>query len=185
MNKDGRVRIELAALELFASEGIESASTRDIARRAGVAEGTLYRHFQTKEDLALSILLRLSEELRRQLEESVVRASGAAEQLKALIDTFFRFAAEEPLAYEYITHRHPRTLPPGVRLPKDVVIDVMRAGVASGAFGPIDPSLGAALVIGMVVRSLFFLKHGLLDMPAESVNEQVVRAALRVLKVES
>lgn len=40
-----------AALELFTTVGFHVSTTPDIARRAGVAEGTIYRHFASKQDL--------------------------------------------------------------------------------------------------------------------------------------
>lgn len=51
-----------AAEEEFAERGLD-ASIADIARRAGVAKGTVFRHFPTKEDLATAIAARHAEEL--------------------------------------------------------------------------------------------------------------------------
>jgi AcrR family transcriptional regulator len=42
-----------AALKLFAEKGFYDTSTRAISRKAGIAEGTLFNYFETKEDLAL------------------------------------------------------------------------------------------------------------------------------------
>jgi len=42
-----------AALELFAKQGFYRTTTKAIARKAGIAEGTLFNYFPTKEDLAL------------------------------------------------------------------------------------------------------------------------------------
>ncbi|HEX4645840.1 MAG TPA: TetR/AcrR family transcriptional regulator [Verrucomicrobiae bacterium] len=42
-----------AALELFAKRGFHRTTTKEISRRAGIAEGTLFNYFPTKEDLAL------------------------------------------------------------------------------------------------------------------------------------
>ena len=45
-----------ACLELFSEKGFENTSTADIAKRARVAEGTVYKHFRTKEDILTAIL---------------------------------------------------------------------------------------------------------------------------------
>jgi AcrR family transcriptional regulator len=49
-------RIFEAAIELFAEKGYSASSTSEIAQRAGVAEGTIFRHYKTKKDLLLSIV---------------------------------------------------------------------------------------------------------------------------------
>ncbi|MBS4210044.1 TetR/AcrR family transcriptional regulator [Bacillus sp. FJAT-50079] len=45
-----------AAIEAFAEKGFASTSTSEIAKKAGVAEGTIFRHYKTKKDLLLSIV---------------------------------------------------------------------------------------------------------------------------------
>ncbi|MDG0876290.1 TetR/AcrR family transcriptional regulator [Paenibacillus thiaminolyticus] len=49
-------RIVKAAIEVFAQKGFAASSTSEIAQRAGVAEGTIFRHYKTKKDLLLSIV---------------------------------------------------------------------------------------------------------------------------------
>lgn len=49
--KGTRERLVRAALELFTTQGYHASTTTQIATRAGIAEGTIYRHFQTKEHL--------------------------------------------------------------------------------------------------------------------------------------
>ncbi|AEV95846.1 TetR/AcrR family transcriptional regulator [Pediococcus claussenii] len=46
----------LASLELFSSKGFTQTSTRDIARMAGVSEGTVYKRFKTKDEILQAIL---------------------------------------------------------------------------------------------------------------------------------
>src|SRR5688572_33375423 len=54
-NKDSiRKRIVRAALDLFQTKGFETTTTKAIARKAGIAEGTVFNYFRTKEDIALS-----------------------------------------------------------------------------------------------------------------------------------
>src|SRR5204863_7337662 len=53
-NKEAiRRRIVTAALSLFQSKGFEATTTKAIARKAGIAEGTVFNYFKTKEDIAL------------------------------------------------------------------------------------------------------------------------------------
>jgi AcrR family transcriptional regulator len=58
--KDTRTRILESALHLFSQNGYLGATTREIARRAGVAEITLFRHFPTKEKLFEEVVTRYS-----------------------------------------------------------------------------------------------------------------------------
>lgn len=50
-----------AAMDVFAAKGFHRATTREIAAAAGVAEGTIYNYFSSKDDLLIGLLLRLSE----------------------------------------------------------------------------------------------------------------------------
>ncbi|WP_013322619.1 TetR/AcrR family transcriptional regulator [Gloeothece verrucosa] len=52
---DTRTRILTAALRLFASKGFEGTTTKDLATAAGVAEGTLFRHFTNKKAILIEI----------------------------------------------------------------------------------------------------------------------------------
>ncbi|TJY43927.1 TetR/AcrR family transcriptional regulator [Cohnella pontilimi] len=51
-----QARIFEAAIEVFAEKGFSGSSTSEIAQRAGVAEGTIFRHYKTKKDLLISIV---------------------------------------------------------------------------------------------------------------------------------
>ena len=71
-----RERIVASARELFARDGVE-ASVDEITRDAGVGMGTLYRHFQTKEELIDAVL-----------EDAFAEIVGAAEQAVANEDAW-------------------------------------------------------------------------------------------------
>ncbi|MFS0575550.1 TetR/AcrR family transcriptional regulator [Sporosarcina sp. 179-K 3D1 HS] len=49
-------KIIVAAINMFAEKGFASTSTNEIAKKAGVAEGTIFRHWKTKKDLLMSIV---------------------------------------------------------------------------------------------------------------------------------
>lgn len=52
-----------AAMEVFAERGLESSPTSEISRRAGVAEGTLFTYFKTKDDLINALYRELKLEM--------------------------------------------------------------------------------------------------------------------------
>ncbi len=52
---DKRSLITEAAIEVFAEKGFRNARVSDVAKRAGVADGTIYLYFKNKEDILLSI----------------------------------------------------------------------------------------------------------------------------------
>ena len=67
-----RARVLEVAYETFAAEGL-SVPIDEIARRAGVGAGTVYRHFPTKEDLFRAVL---DERIRRVVDEGNALAAG-------------------------------------------------------------------------------------------------------------
>ncbi|MEH7457658.1 TetR/AcrR family transcriptional regulator [Bacillus sp. JJ1127] len=51
-----QMRILEAAVDMFGEKGYASTSTSEIAKRAGVAEGTIFRYYKTKKDLLLAVV---------------------------------------------------------------------------------------------------------------------------------
>jgi len=52
-----------AALQLFREKGLERTTTKEVSKKAGIAEGTLFNYFKTKEDLALYFFQKETEQL--------------------------------------------------------------------------------------------------------------------------
>jgi len=179
-----RPGIEEAALRLFVEKGICAATTKEIAALAGVSEGAIYRHFESKEELALALFQENMQRLLAYLDRSLELAADPPTQLRAVQRAFLEFAFAEPLAYAYLVEAHqsefPR-LPPDQAKPKDVFVRILQRGMAEGCFRSMDPHLAAALVIGMTIRTIFFLKQGLIRQSREQVIEALGEAALRVL----
>jgi len=49
-------QIKQAVLDIIFTDGLKNLSTRNLARRIGMSEGTIFRHFPTKQDITLSII---------------------------------------------------------------------------------------------------------------------------------
>ncbi|RXJ00698.1 TetR/AcrR family transcriptional regulator [Anaerobacillus alkaliphilus] len=58
-----QLKILEAAIETFSEKGYAASSTNEIAKKAGVAEGTIFRHYKTKKELLLSIVTPLMTKL--------------------------------------------------------------------------------------------------------------------------
>jgi AcrR family transcriptional regulator len=180
-------QISKAALGLFIKKGIKATTTSEIAKRAGVAEGTIYRHFKSKNDIASELFLHYMSMFRDRLSEAEKAFDEPRESIKKMIHVFFEFAKNEPMAYDYIMAGHYSELPKmttNVSKPKDVFVDAIRRGIAKGDFTEMDENLGAALVIGMITRSILFFKNGFIAKDYETLVSEVTKAALKILSKE-
>ena len=80
-----RARIVRAAAALFVEQGIHATTVADIARRAGVAVGLLYRHFKTKEELLATIVTDSRDRLETTIDALVAGRPHLAEFADALL----------------------------------------------------------------------------------------------------
>ncbi|WP_305927544.1 TetR/AcrR family transcriptional regulator [Bacillus mycoides] len=56
-SNERQMRILEAAVDMFGEKGYASTSTSEIAKRAGVAEGTIFRYYKTKKDLLFAVVM--------------------------------------------------------------------------------------------------------------------------------
>src|SRR5580704_9107907 len=79
-------RILAAALQVFREKGFDHATTREISKIAGIAEGTLFNYFKTKEDLALYFFQKETQDLIAWYRaDARLRKAPIAEKLFAII----------------------------------------------------------------------------------------------------
>jgi len=90
-----RQRLLAAARELIEEGGYASASVAAIADRAGVASGTVYRHFASKADLFLEVFRAVCAGEERAMRAAADEAGpGAVDRLEAVLATFARRALQ-------------------------------------------------------------------------------------------
>lgn len=85
-----------AAKQVFAEEGLEGASLRAIAVKAGYTPAALYFHFESKEDIYAEVLKASLASLGATVDQAVAQTRTAAQRLKAAAMSFFTFYAENP-----------------------------------------------------------------------------------------
>ncbi|MDR3570271.1 MAG: TetR/AcrR family transcriptional regulator [Syntrophobacteraceae bacterium] len=87
---DAKERVLEAALEVFSQKGFHPATMDEIAEKAGVGKGTLYRHFETKEKLFAELVrLRLEG-----LEKNAIRAIDGNDDVLTMISKYIRIYFE-------------------------------------------------------------------------------------------
>jgi AcrR family transcriptional regulator len=91
-----RQRLLDATIELLAEGGYAAATVNALTSRAGVAAGTLYRHFDSKEELFVEIFRTLSGRELDAMRQATEGASGPLDRLEAAIEAFARRALAEP-----------------------------------------------------------------------------------------
>lgn len=85
-----------AARETFALEGLENASLRTIASKAGYTPAALYFHFSSKEAIYAELLRTSLHSLGESVEKAVQKASTARERFNEAAMAFFRYYAKHP-----------------------------------------------------------------------------------------
>jgi len=91
-----RELILAAARQVFAEEGLEGASLRAIAIRAGYTPAALYFHFESKEAIYAEVLRASLASLGSAVDQAVARTRTPQLKLKAAAMSFFKFYAENP-----------------------------------------------------------------------------------------
>lgn len=99
-------KILKTALNLFTQKGIKSTTTKELAKKAGIAEGTIYRHFKSKQQLAHFIFKYYMQLFRERLIEDTAYIKEPHKRMKAMINAFFDFSKNEPKAAYYIVIAH-------------------------------------------------------------------------------
>jgi AcrR family transcriptional regulator len=85
-----RASIEQAAAQLFAQRGYDATTVAEIVARAGVSKPMLYRHFESKRQLQMSLLERRRDELATATLDSFLHGEGTPQRrLPAMIDAWF------------------------------------------------------------------------------------------------
>src|SRR5512144_1222300 len=102
-SSDKRERILSAAERIFARHGFFAAKVSDVAKEAGVADGTIYLYFKNKDDLLISLFERRMQQVNEALRAAVGKVKTPREQLRAFVKEYLQLVHDEPTAAEVLT----------------------------------------------------------------------------------
>ena len=91
-----RQSILQAAIEVFSNGSFKNSSISDIAKRANVAEGTIYQYFKNKEDLFFSIPIQKTIEFTEELDLHLQGITGAFNKIRKFIWYYLYFFKTNP-----------------------------------------------------------------------------------------
>jgi AcrR family transcriptional regulator len=144
-----------AAISLLTDHGYAGCSVAAVAKAAGVATGTVYRHFPNKAHLVTEVFrVAAGREV-----AAVAEAVRGPEPVTGVIETFAGRAFKAPrLAYALLAE----PVDPAVdaerlvfrRAYRDLVAAVIAEGVAEGALPPQNPEVTAAALVGAIAEAL-------------------------------
>lgn len=159
-----RSRIVEVAHDLVAQRGYGGCSVGAVAARAGVATGTVYRHFPDKGALFAEVFRTST-----QREVDAVAAAGAAagtvaERVERIVSTFAHRAFASPrMAYALIAEPvDPQVEAERLRFRgayRDLFAALVADAVATGELPPQDPQVSAAAVVGAMAEALVVPLH--------------------------
>jgi AcrR family transcriptional regulator len=176
-----------AARDVFAELGYDAAPVAEIARRAGVVEGTIYKHFDSKRDLLFQVMREFYESLIQDVETGLAAVRGAENRLRFIIGRHLRaFSADRGLcrllireirpdgelyhsAFEELNRRYTRA-----------ALRAIEEGMASREFrSDISPAMVRHMIYGAVEHVVwrFVFRGGKLDVDA--IADDLTNAVLR------
>ena len=154
-----RGAVVTAAIAQLSEHGYGGCSVAAVAARAGIAAGTVYKHFDSKADLVAEVFRVVVTREVDAVRAAVAVTGSPQERAAAVIETFAGRALKAPrLAYALLAE----PVDPAVdalRLEfrtafRDVVAGVVAEGVASGAIPPQNPQVVAAALVGAIGEAL-------------------------------
>ncbi|MCZ8137374.1 MAG: TetR/AcrR family transcriptional regulator [Porphyrobacter sp.] len=168
-----------AAAEEFGEKGFHDASVSSITRRAGVALGSFYTYFDSKDALFRALVADMSEKVRTSARSALHDGMGALEIERAALAAFLRFAAEHKEIYRIIDEAEfvdPASYRQHYETIAARIADRLAAGTASGEFRDGLGELEAWALMGMnVFVGLRYVVWGGADKSPEAVAAGVNR----------
>ena len=150
-----KLQIDRTALKLFAEKGVKGTTTREIAADAQIAEGTLYRHYKSKDELAWVLFRDYYSELGQQLSQVEAAEETAKDKIQSMIRYFCHAYEADRDMFTYLflaRHDHMQRLNPRLPNPYLVFRRVVSRGMRSGEIPKQDPDVAASMVMGVVLQ---------------------------------
>ncbi len=146
-----------AAQPLFADRRVDEVTVEEIGRRAGVAVGSIYNNFGSKEGLYAAVLSRALDVDRDYMDRAYTPDRSPIEQLLAAAEQYLRFALDHPnffrmLAFPAKPGPYPGAEATAAQLSRRIdeqnarMVDAIARGITEGSIREVDPVMTATIL---------------------------------------
>jgi AcrR family transcriptional regulator len=181
-SKEKRLALLKAAFAVVTEKGYFETTVDEVARRAGVAKGTVYLYFKDKPAIYIGLVDWLLEQALATIAEVVARPISPRRRLEELFSTWASGMMSNPgvmalLSMENVNQsstvmrRLRKHVLPRMLEMEDAVAGVLRQGIEQGEFRPVEPRVAATMYLGTFHAMLLSLARTPGARPDESIKE--------------
>jgi TetR/AcrR family fatty acid metabolism transcriptional regulator len=141
-----------AAVKVFARQGFHQSTVAQIAKEAGVADGTIYLYFKNKDDILVQFFSFRAKQVFESFREEVDRAQNSLDKLRNLIHRHlaeFQRDRDGAIVYQVETHQNSRLAEAQIRemsqMYRDLISEIIEQGQQEG-------TIRKDLYVGLVKR---------------------------------
>ena len=141
-----------AAIRVFARQGFYQSTVAQIAREAGVADGTIYLYFKNKDDILVQFFNYRTKQVFDRFRAAVNQSDNSQDKLRSLVRrhlTEFQQDRDMAVVYQVETHQNSRLAEAQIRemsqMYQDIVSEIVETGQQEG-------SIRKDLYVGLVKR---------------------------------
>ncbi|MBI2876191.1 MAG: TetR/AcrR family transcriptional regulator [Candidatus Tectomicrobia bacterium] len=153
-----RAQLVETACQCILEKGYRNFTLQDVTDRLGLSKGSLYHHFETKEELLLAVLDHLIHGWDQVIEKKLEGLEGAEEKLSALLEASFEIGRDE-VSYQvlvdfwgemdqnqafreantafYARYRHQ-------------IAEIIEEGIQDGVFRQVDSAIAASMILALI-----------------------------------
>ena len=156
---DKKDKILEVMLRLIKQQGIQATPMAQVAKEAGVAAGTIYHHFASKEQLVNELYLKVKKEFGDLLVAKLNVDLGYKEKFWVLWKSLFYYYTQNPLAFNFSAQLgHSPLISDDIKVQAkqyyQPIIEFFAEGINTGILKPMDAYLIGELVYGSVASTV-------------------------------